>query len=93
MRAADRIAAVGAEIDQVRTELRMLDERLAQQREAAEDAVLRAQLAETPLADGQARAARDGLDLIDRRREAILVRLAALEAERHRLAAAGATSR
>lgn len=85
MKAIERLTAVSGEIAEVRTELGILDEQLAFQRDVADDARIRSLVAETPLADREARIARDDLARMERVREDAARRLDSLLAERDAL--------
>lgn len=85
MNVVDRLAALGAEIAEARTALRIIEEQLAFQEEVTEDARVRALVAETPLADREARIARDDVERIRRSRDDAARRLEELAAERDAL--------
>jgi hypothetical protein len=85
MNVTDRLAALGAEIAEARTALRIVEEQLVFQEEVAEDARIRALVSETPLADREYRIARDDLERIRRSRDDATHRLEELAAERDAL--------
>jgi predicted nucleic acid-binding Zn-ribbon protein len=80
-----RLAAISAEIAEERTQLGVLEEQVAFQREVAEEARLRALVAETPLADREATVAQDDLRRLVRSRDEARARLARLRAEQDAL--------
>lgn len=73
------------EIAEARTALRILDEQMAFVAEVDEDAHIRALVSETPLADREAREARDDLERMRRSRDEAAARVEALRAEQDRL--------
>jgi hypothetical protein len=73
------------EIAEARTAVRILDEQLAFVAEVDEDARIRALVSETPLADREAREARDDLERMRRSRDEAAARVQALLAEQDRL--------
>lgn len=81
----ERLSAINAEIAEIRTELGILDEQVAFLREAAEDARIRALVAETPLADREEREARRDLERIERIRDEAAARVEELRREQDRL--------
>lgn len=85
MRIDDRLRAVSAEIKSLLTEAAILDEQVAFQAEVAEDARIRALVSETPLADREAREARQDLERITRSRDEARERLERLRGEQDRL--------
>lgn len=85
MRASDRLAALSNEIAEARTALRILDEQLAFLAEVDEDARIRALVSETPLADREAREAREDLERLRRSRDEAAARVEALRVEQDRL--------
>jgi hypothetical protein len=80
-----RLSALSGEIAEEQTQLRILDEQVTFQQEVAEEARIRALVAETPLADRESREAADDLRRLTRSREESLDRLAALRAEQDAL--------
>ncbi len=85
MRTSDRLAALSNEIAEARTALRILDEQLTYIAEISEDARIRSLVAETPLADREAREARDDLERMRRSRDEAAHRVETLLAEQDRL--------
>lgn len=85
MRTNAPLTAIDAEVEATRTELGYLQDRLAQVRAAAEDALIRALVAETPIAHREERLAREALERTRRLRDETLGRLLALRVERDRL--------
>ncbi|MBI4729343.1 MAG: hypothetical protein HY775_07540 [Acidobacteria bacterium] len=85
MKPSDRLSALSAEIERAQTELRILEEQLAFQDDVAEDARLRAIVAETPLADREARGATEDAERTRRLRDEVAARVDGLRAEQDRL--------
>lgn len=82
--------AIEAEIEATRTELGFLEERLTEARDAAEDALIRALLAETPLAHREEHEAREAFERTRRLHDEARALLLSLEVERDRLRALAA---
>lgn len=80
-----RLGDVRAEVMRARETLRILDEQVAFQEGVADDAVTRAVVAGTPLADRERREASDDLRRLRRQRDETRERVAALVAEQDEL--------
>jgi hypothetical protein len=76
-----RLAAVRAEVQRVREQLRVLDEQLSHVEGVADDAQTQAVVSANPLAEREHRAAADDLRRLRRERDEQAARLAALLAE------------
>ena len=76
---------VSERLKRLRAELAVIDEQAAFLEEEADDARLRAMVAETPLVDAEARDARRHADAIARHRESLLQSIAALAQEQDTL--------
>lgn len=85
MRPSERLSALSAEIERALTELRILEEQLAFQDDVAGDARLRAIVAETPLADREARGAQEDAERTRRLRDEVAGRVEGLRAEQDRM--------
>ena len=73
-----RLMDVSGRIKRLRAELAVTEEQLAFLEEEAEDARLRALVAETPLGEAEARDARKHADALGRQRDALARSIAAL---------------
>ena len=73
-----RLVDVSGRIKRLRAELAVTEEQLAFLEEEAEDARLRALVAETPLGEAEARDARKHADALGRHRDALARSIAAL---------------
>jgi hypothetical protein len=82
-----RLTAISAEVAGLRSELAVLVEQEAFQRDVMEEARVRALVAETPLADRELREAEDDLRRIERVRGEAGMRIEALRVEQDRLLA------
>jgi hypothetical protein len=80
-----RLVDVSERIKRMRAELAVTQEQLAFLEEEAEDARLRALVAETPLGDAEARDARRHADALARQRDALERSIAALVREQDEL--------
>ena len=80
-----RLLEVNARLRKAREELVVLDEQVAALAEEADDARLRALVAETPLADREHREARKHADAMARSRAAVLASIGELETAQDRL--------
>ena len=80
-----RLVDVSERLKRLRAELAVIDEQAAFLEEEADDARLRAMVAETPLVDVEARDARRHADAIGRHREALVASIAALGQEQDTL--------
>jgi hypothetical protein len=76
-----RLMDVSERLKRVRAELAVTDEQLAFLEEEAEDARLRALVAETPLGEAEARDARKHADALTRHRDSLVRSIAALVRE------------
>jgi hypothetical protein len=76
-----RLVDVSERLKRVRTELAVTEEQLAFLEDQAEEARLRALVAETPLADVEAREARRHTDSLGRHRDSLCATVGELEAE------------
>ena len=76
-----RLAEVGSRLRELREELAVADEQLAQLAETADDARLRALVSETPLADREHREARRHADAMARHRAEVIEAIRKLEAD------------
>jgi hypothetical protein len=76
-----RLRALSAEIAELQTEIRILDEQIEFQSSVTEDARIRALVSETPLADREAQVADGDLARIIRSKEEAMKRLEQLRAE------------
>lgn len=81
----DRLRTISAEIRELQTEVSILAEQVAFQTDVAEDARIRALVSETPIADREAREARQDLERLVRTRQELLERLERLRADQDRL--------
>lgn len=80
-----RLVDVSDRLKRLRAELAVTEEQLVFLEDEAEDARMRALVAETPLTDAEARDARRHADALLRHRDALLVGTAALEREQDAL--------
>jgi chromosome segregation ATPase len=80
-----RLVDVSERLKRLRAELAVTQEQLAFLEEEAEDARLRALVAETPLGDVEARDARRHADAVARHRDALVESVAELEREQDSL--------
>ena len=80
-----RLVDVSERLKRMRAELDITDEQLAVLEQEAEDVRLRALVAETPLADVEARDARRHADALGRHRDTIRTTVRELEQEQDRL--------
>jgi hypothetical protein len=80
-----RLVDVSERLKRVRAELAVTEEQLTFLEEEAEEARLRALVAETPLADVEARDARRHTDTLGRHRDSLLSTVRELEAEQDAL--------
>ena len=80
-----RLVDVSDRLKRMRVELTVTEEQLVFLEEAAEDARLRALVAETPLADVEARDARRQTDALARHRDSLRANVAELEREQDSL--------
>jgi hypothetical protein len=80
-----RLVDVSERLKRLRAELAVIDEQAAFLEEEADDARLRAMVAETPLVDAEARDARRHADAIARHRESLVQSIAALGQEQDSL--------
>jgi hypothetical protein len=80
-----RLVDVSERLKRLRAELAVTSEQLVFLEEEAEDARLRALVAETPLTDAEARDARRHADAIARHRDALVLSIAELEREQDAL--------
>jgi hypothetical protein len=80
-----RLVDVSERLKRLRAELRVTEEQLAFLQDEAEDSRLRALVAETPLADVEARDARRHADALGRHRDALALQIAELGAEQDTL--------
>lgn len=85
MAIVDRLRALSEEMRALETEARILDEQVAFQRDVAEDARIRALVSETPIADREAREARQDLERLMRSLEEARARIQGLRDEQDRL--------
>ena len=85
MRPKERLSSISSEIAEAQTQLRILEEQLAFLEEVAEDARIRALVSETPLADREAREAREDLERMRRSVEEGRAAIDTLRAEQDRL--------
>jgi chromosome segregation ATPase len=76
---------VSERLKRLRAELAVIDEQAAFLEDEADDARLRAMVAETPLVDAEARDARRHADAIGRHRETLIQSIAALGREQDSL--------
>jgi hypothetical protein len=80
-----RLVDVSDRLKRMRVELTVTEEQLVFLEDAAEDARLRALVAETPLADVEARDARRQTDVLARHRDSLRANVAELEREQDSL--------
>ena len=80
-----RLVDVSERLKRLRAELAVTEEQLAFLEDEAEDARLRALVAETPLGDVEARDARRHADALARHRDALAASIAELEREQDAL--------
>jgi len=80
-----RLVDVSERLKRIRAELAVTEEQLVFLEEEADDVRLRALVAETPLADVEARDARRHADALARHRDALRKNVAELEAEQDQL--------
>jgi chromosome segregation ATPase len=80
-----RLVDVSQRLKRLRAELAVTDEQVAFLDEEAEESRLRALVAETPLADADARDARQHADTMTRYRDSLLVQVARLQREQDEL--------
>jgi len=80
-----RLVDVSERLKRLRTELAVTDEQVAFLEDEADDARLRALVAETPLGDVEARDARRQADALARHRDALATSIADLEREQDAL--------
>ena len=80
-----RLVDASERLKRLRAELAVTQEQLAFLEEEAEDARLRALVAETPLTDAEARDARRHADTLARHRDALVVSIARLAGEQDAL--------
>jgi hypothetical protein len=80
-----RLVDVSERLKRMRAELEVVEEQLAFLEQEAEDVQLRALVAETPLADVEARDARRHADAFDRQRSSMIVTVRGLEQEQNEL--------
>jgi len=80
-----RLVDVSERLKRLRTELAVTDEQVAFLEDEADDARLRALVAETPLGDVEARDARRHADALARHRDALATSIADLEREQDAL--------
>jgi hypothetical protein len=80
-----RLVDVSDRLKRLRAERSVTEEQLVFLEDEAEDARLRALVAETPLADAEARDARRHADAIARHRDALVLSIAELEREQDAL--------
>ena len=80
-----RLVDVSDRLKRMRVELTVTEEQLVFLEDAAEDARLRALVAETPLADVEARDARRQTDTLARHRDSLRANVAELEREQDSL--------
>ena len=76
-----RLVDVSERLKRQRSELAVTEEQVAFLEEEAEEARLRALVSETPLADAEARDARQQADVMTRYRDSLLVQIARLQQE------------
>lgn len=76
-----RLAQARDEVHRLRESLRVLDEQVAYQQSLADDAITRATVAGTPLADRERRETSEDLRRVQRQREETAERIATLTAE------------
>jgi len=74
-----RLIEVGAQLRELRTELALADEQLAQLADEAEDARLRSLVSETPIAEREHREAARHADAMTRHRDEVVGDIARLE--------------
>jgi len=80
-----RLVDVSERLKRLRAELGVTEEQLAFLETEAEDSRLRALVAETPLADAEARDARRHADALGRHRDSLVLSIAALAREQDSL--------
>jgi hypothetical protein len=80
-----RLVDVSDRLKRLRAELAVTEEQLLFLEEEAEDARLRALVAETPLTDAEARDARRHADALSRHRDSLVLSTAGLEREQDAL--------
>ena len=80
-----RLVDVSERLKRLRAELGVTQEQLAFLEDEAEDARLRALIAETPLADAEARDARRHADALSRHRDSLVLSIAELGREQDSL--------
>jgi chromosome segregation ATPase len=80
-----RLVDVSERLKRLRAELGVTEEQLAFLESEAEDARLRALVAETPLSDAEARDARRHADALGRHRDALVLSIAGLAREQDSL--------
>ena len=80
-----RLVDVSERLKRLRAELAVIDEQAAFLEDEADDARLRAMVAETPMVDAEARDARRHADAIGRHRAGLVESIAALGAEQDSL--------
>jgi hypothetical protein len=85
MRLEQRLASVGERLQRARRDLQISEEQLAFQTEVADEAQTRMLVAETPLADREAREAREDLVRLRRQRDDARSVVEELEREQDRL--------
>jgi len=85
MRITERLRALSGEIKELETEAGILAEQLEFQTDVAEDARIRALVSETPLADRDAREAKQDLERMQRSFDDVRRRVQALRDEQDRL--------
>jgi len=76
-----RLVDVSERLKRLRSELAVTEEQVAFLDEEAEEARLRALVSETPLADAEARDARQQADVMTRYRDSLLVQISRLQRE------------
>ena len=80
-----RLIEIGSQLRDLRNDLALADEQLAQLAEEAEDARLRSLVSETPLAEREHREAARHADAMTRHRAEVVTDIARLEAQQDEL--------
>jgi hypothetical protein len=80
-----RLVDVSDRLKRLRAELQVTNEQVAFLEQEADDARMRALVAETPLGDVEARDARRHADTMARHRDALVLQISALEREQDQL--------